>query len=180
MCCVFLCFEAISGLRFNLAKSEIVPVGEVGDIEELVHILDCRVFSLPLKYLGLPLGASYKEISIWSGIIEKMECQLTGRKKIYLSKGVRLTMVKSTLFNLLYIICLFSLFQWEWLISLRDLQGIFLWGSIRDEVKFNLVIGARICSLIKSSGLGVRNLIKFSRALLGKLLWWYAMDTEAL
>lgn len=80
-------------MRFNLAKSEIVPVGEVGDLEELVNILDCRVSLLPLKYWGLPLGASYKEISIWSGIIEKMERQLTGQKKLYLSKGGRLTLI---------------------------------------------------------------------------------------
>ena len=39
MHCIFLCFEAILGLRFNLAKSEIVPVGEVGDREELANIL---------------------------------------------------------------------------------------------------------------------------------------------
>jgi hypothetical protein len=28
---------------------------------------------LPMTYLGLPLGASYKSISIWNGVIEKME-----------------------------------------------------------------------------------------------------------
>jgi len=57
-------------LRINLAKSEIVPVGEVEDVEELASILGCRVSSLPMKYLGLPLGASYKASSIWNGVIE--------------------------------------------------------------------------------------------------------------
>jgi hypothetical protein len=57
-------------LRINLAKSEIVPVGEVEDVEELASILECRVSSLPMKYLGLPLGASYKASSIWNGVIE--------------------------------------------------------------------------------------------------------------
>jgi hypothetical protein len=60
-------------LRINLATSEIVPVGEVEDVEELVSILRCRVSSLPMKYLGLPLGASYKATSIWNDVIEKME-----------------------------------------------------------------------------------------------------------
>ncbi|RVW59950.1 hypothetical protein CK203_086973 [Vitis vinifera] len=45
-----------SGLRINLAKSEIIPVGEVEEIEELVVELGCRVGSLPSQYLGLPLG----------------------------------------------------------------------------------------------------------------------------
>jgi hypothetical protein len=69
----FLMFESVSGLRINFAKSEIVPVSEVGDVEEQVNFLDFRVSSLPLKYLGLPLGASYKAIYIWNGIIEKMK-----------------------------------------------------------------------------------------------------------
>jgi len=32
--CLLLCFEAVSGLRINLSKSEIVPVGAVRDVEE--------------------------------------------------------------------------------------------------------------------------------------------------
>ena len=54
---ILLWFEAASGLRINLAKSEIIPVGEVDEIEELVVELGCRVGSLPSQYLGLPLGA---------------------------------------------------------------------------------------------------------------------------
>ncbi|RVW92334.1 putative ribonuclease H protein [Vitis vinifera] len=45
-----------SGLRINLTKSEVIPVGEVEEIEELVVELGCRVGSLPSQYLGLPLG----------------------------------------------------------------------------------------------------------------------------
>lgn len=54
--CLFLCFEAISGLRINLAKLELVPIGNVNNVEGLANILGCTVSSLPLKYLGLPLG----------------------------------------------------------------------------------------------------------------------------
>jgi len=71
--CTFLCFEAVSGLRINLGKFELVPVGEVEDVESLAHILGCRIGSLPMTYLGLPLGASFKSISIWNGVIQKVE-----------------------------------------------------------------------------------------------------------
>ena len=57
-------FEEMSGLRINLGKSELVPVGDVPYFHELVEILGCRESALPLKYLGLPLGASFKEKSI--------------------------------------------------------------------------------------------------------------------
>ncbi|RVW49107.1 hypothetical protein CK203_084427 [Vitis vinifera] len=35
-------FEAASGLKINLAKSEVIPVGEVQRIEELAVELGCR------------------------------------------------------------------------------------------------------------------------------------------
>jgi hypothetical protein len=70
-----LCFEAVSGLKLNLFKSGIVPVG---DVEGLASILGCGVASLPIKFLGLLLGAQYKASNIWSSVIEKMENRLAG------------------------------------------------------------------------------------------------------
>ena len=57
---LFLCFKAMSGLKTNLAKSELVLVGNVHNVARLARILGCGVSSLPLKYFGLPLRASYK------------------------------------------------------------------------------------------------------------------------
>jgi len=34
--CLFLCFEAMSGLKINLSKSEILPVGDVGFVADEV------------------------------------------------------------------------------------------------------------------------------------------------
>jgi hypothetical protein len=57
-------FEPVFGLKVNLAKSDLVPVGIVDNMSELAGILGCETSSLPLKYLGIPLGASYKAKSI--------------------------------------------------------------------------------------------------------------------
>ena len=35
-------------------------MGEVPNLEALAQILGCQTASLPMKYLGLPLGASFK------------------------------------------------------------------------------------------------------------------------
>ena len=53
-----------------------------------------------MKYLGMPLGTSFKIASIWNPILEKMEKKLSGWKRLYLSKGGRLTLLKSTLSSL--------------------------------------------------------------------------------
>ena len=65
-------FGAALGLKVNLSKSELVLVGEVQSLEVLVDILGCQWGSLPIKYLGLPLGAWFKVNSIWNPILEKM------------------------------------------------------------------------------------------------------------
>jgi hypothetical protein len=49
--CVLLCFELASRLKINLAKSKLVPVGNVSNASGLAHILGCRVSSLPMIYV---------------------------------------------------------------------------------------------------------------------------------
>ncbi|XP_042974722.1 uncharacterized protein LOC122306360 [Carya illinoinensis] len=64
-------FEPVSGLSINLSKFEIVPVGTVRNILDLANILGCKVASLSMRYLGLPLGGPHKSVSVWDGVIEK-------------------------------------------------------------------------------------------------------------
>ena len=50
-------FEAISGLKVNLSKTEAFLVGEGIPMETLASVLGCKIGSLPTTYLGLPLGS---------------------------------------------------------------------------------------------------------------------------
>jgi hypothetical protein len=59
LCCIYVCFEAVSRLRIYLANLKLFLSVEVEDVEDLAHLLGCRVASLPMKYLGLLLGASF-------------------------------------------------------------------------------------------------------------------------
>ena len=47
---ILIWFEAISSLKINLGKSELVPVGTVHN-----NVLGCKQGTLPMKYLVLPL-----------------------------------------------------------------------------------------------------------------------------
>ena len=94
---VLIWFEAVSSLKVNLGKSELVAVGAVPNMDLLVAVLGCKQGSLPMKYLGLPLGAKFKDKLIWNPIVEKMERKLASWKRLYLSKGGRVTLIKNTL-----------------------------------------------------------------------------------
>ena len=125
--------EEMSGLRINLGKSELVPVGDVLNFPDLVEILGCRESALPLKHLGLPLGASFKDKSIWNPILEKMERRLAGWKKLYLSKGGKVTLIKSTLSSLpTYFLSLFPI-PAKVAKRIEKLQRDFLWSGIGDD-----------------------------------------------
>ena len=109
---VLIFFEAIIGLKVNVGKSEIMLVGEVGNLDALACVLCCKVGCLPMSYLGMPLGANFKDALIWNPIIERMEKRLSNWKRLFLLKGGGLTLLKSTLSSLpTYYLSLFTIPQ---------------------------------------------------------------------
>ena len=167
---VLSCFEAVTGLGVNMGKSEVVPVGEVLNLQQLAGILCCRIGSFPKSYLGLPLGASFKASSVWNPILEKVERHVAGWKKLYLSKGGRLTLLKSTLSSLpTYYLSLFTIPK-HMAARIERLQHNFLWGGLGDGFKHHVVGWDTVCSPLAQDGLGVRKVEVFNRALLGKWL----------
>ena len=173
-------FEAASGLKTNLGKLELVPVGEVSNVDSLVDILGCELGSIPLKYLGLLLGAGFKEKAIWDPILEKKEKKLAEWKRLYISEGGHVTLIKSTLSNLpTYFLSLFPI-PVSVANCIEKLQRDFLWGGMGEEKRFHLVNWDLICMPIQHGGLAIRNLRLFNQALLGKWLWRFGTERDFL
>ncbi|RVW71359.1 putative ribonuclease H protein [Vitis vinifera] len=173
-------FEAMTGLKVNLDKSEIIAVGRVENVEEVALEFGCKVSRLPSTYLGLPLGARFKEVATWDGVEERLRKRLSIWKRQYISKGGRMTLIRSTLFSM-PIYCM-SLFQMPRSVSLRleRIQRDFLWGGGALERKPHLVEWSIICSDKRKGGLGVRSLALLNKALLCKWSWRFAVEREAL
>uniref|UniRef100_A0A2N9H6K9 Importin N-terminal domain-containing protein n=1 Tax=Fagus sylvatica TaxID=28930 RepID=A0A2N9H6K9_FAGSY len=157
----------LDSLKINLRKSEMVPIGDVPHLEDLAGILGCKTSILPMQYLGLPLGAKYKAKAIWNRILERLEHRLAGWKRLYLSKGGQVTLIKSTLSSLP-----------TYFVSL--IQRNFLWSGIGEKHKIPLVKWSKICTPYNQGGLAVKNLRLFNEALLGKWLWRFGVEREAL
>ncbi|RVW47660.1 putative mitochondrial protein [Vitis vinifera] len=79
-------FEATSGLRINLAKSVLIPIGEVDELEELAVELGCRLGLYPLFIWGCPLELTIKPLQLGMG--PKEEGNLGIRKIDLLNKGL--------------------------------------------------------------------------------------------
>ena len=88
-------FEAISRLRINFDKNELIP-----NAEAMATKLGCKVGSLPSSYLGLSLGAPFKSMAAQDGVEEKFRKRLAMWKRQYISKGRRITLIRSTLASL--------------------------------------------------------------------------------
>lgn len=74
---ILRCFEAISGLKVNLGKSELIGVAvEESFLQYLARIMGCRVGSLPTSYLGLPLTTGSVSKSLWNPVVERVELNL--------------------------------------------------------------------------------------------------------
>ncbi|RVW60699.1 Transposon TX1 uncharacterized 149 kDa protein [Vitis vinifera] len=80
--------KAASGLKINLDKSMVIPVGEVDGVLDMAAEIGCRVGQLPTVYFGLPLGAPNRDVSAWDGVEERTRRRLSLWKRQYLSKGV--------------------------------------------------------------------------------------------
>ena len=98
-----------------------------------------------------------------------MERKLSGWKRLYLSKGGRLTLLKSSLSSLFtYYLSLFTI---PIVVADRlERQRNFLWGSLEECFKHSLVAWEKVCSPLEMGGLGIRKLGHFNQALLGKWL----------
>lgn len=54
-----------------------MKLGDRGDGDRLAAVLGCKYEEFSIKYLGLPLGAKYKDMRTWDPMIEMFERRLT-------------------------------------------------------------------------------------------------------
>ena len=63
---------------------------------------------------------------------------------------------------------------------LESIQRNFLWGSSEGCFEYPLVAWEKVCSPIEVGSLGIRNVMSFNQALLGKWLWRYGYEVTHL
>ncbi|PKI50016.1 hypothetical protein CRG98_029603 [Punica granatum] len=99
---------------------------------------------------------------------------------MYLSKGARLTLRKTSLSYLpTYFMSIFVIPK-SVVDRTEKIQRDFLWDSDENRSSFHLVSWSDICQPLSSGVLGSRSLVNFNIALLGKWLWRFANERSSL
>lgn len=106
-------YEAMSGLKINFLKSEIVMVNGHNTIsEQYADIFYCQIGMFPIKYLGVPVGPSKLHVIDWMPLQEKNGKRLDVSKGGSMSIADRTTLINSTMSSsFIYLISMYLLPQ---------------------------------------------------------------------
>ncbi|RZB64934.1 DNA ligase 4 isoform G [Glycine soja] len=169
---ILRCFEMVSGLKINYAKSHCGCIGKSeGWCRDAAQFLNYSQLDIPFSYLGIPVGTSSKSWSVWQPIIRKFEAKLAKWKQRCLSMGGRITLINSGLTALpIYLLSFFRIPK-KVVHKIVSIQRNFLWGGGIEANKIPWVNWDTVCLPKNKGGLGIKDLIKFNEALLGKWGW---------
>ncbi|XP_016206137.1 uncharacterized protein LOC107646468 [Arachis ipaensis] len=105
------CFEMMSGLSINFEKSNLIPVNCSQEwINRMCQLLGCQEAALPVRYLGINLGANSRLVKTWKPVIDKVEEKLSLWKAKVLSKAGKLVLIKSVINSLpIYYLSLYKM-----------------------------------------------------------------------
>ncbi|CAN1164308.1 Putative ribonuclease H protein At1g65750 [Linum perenne] len=170
-----ICFETITGLKVNLHKSSLFPVGTVPEIGVFAETVGCQLAELPTTYLGFLIGARSFNSAIWDPVISKVEKKVQNWKAKFLSFGGRVTLLKSVLSGLpIYFMSLLKAHV-SVIKKLESLQNNFMWAGDLQEKKLHWVAWEVVKAPRGSGGLGIQDLKIMNNALLGKWAWRFAV-----
>jgi hypothetical protein len=135
-------FEAISGLKVNFSKSQLVGVNVPASwLSEAASVLSCRLGCLPFVYLGLPIGGDPRRLSFWELLINRIQSRLSGWKSKHLSFGGRLILLKSVLSSLPVYALSFFKAPSGIVSSIESILNCFFWGGVMTTGKLLGLIG---------------------------------------
>jgi hypothetical protein len=165
-------FELASGLKVNFWKSGLMGVNVSSTfLDSACTFLNCRLGSIPFKYLGLPIGANPKSLSTWEPLLDHLRNRLLTWRNKYISLGGRIVLINAVLnaipiFSLSFLKMPMSVWK-----KVVKIQRQFLWGGVRGGNKISWVKWAVVCKEKSQGGLGVRDVRLVNLSLLSKWRW---------
>ncbi|KAL8547444.1 hypothetical protein ACS0TY_006971 [Phlomoides rotata] len=158
----------MSGLKFNFHKSKLCGVHiEANQIEEGERILGCQAEARLLNYLGLKIGSNHHKLETWAELIHKIRSRIASWDGKNISLSGRATLVQSVLSAVRIYYLSFFILQKQVIKTITKIQSSFLWGGDDDNCKIPWVKWSTIYKRKEEVGLGIKEMGKFNRALVG-------------
>jgi hypothetical protein len=165
-------FEAASGLKVNFWKSGLKGVNVSSSFFTMAStFLNCRLGSIPFKYLGLPIGANPKSGDTWKPLLEYLRTRLFSWRNKHISLGGRIVLINSVLNAIPIFYLSFLRMPASVVKKVVRLQREFLWGGVKGGRKISWVKWAVVCREKSKGGLGVRDINIVNISLLSKWRW---------
>ncbi|KAK3219362.1 hypothetical protein Dsin_013332 [Dipteronia sinensis] len=132
-------------------RSCVAKVGKSRDeVTNWEEVFKCQNATLPISYLGLPLGGRPSSKSFLSKLIQRVEIRLASWKKKFLHKGGRLILIKTVMSSIpIYYMSVFKMPVWVSQ-KLERLQRNFFWGDGLEKNKIHAVDWDIMCKKDKS------------------------------
>ncbi|KAJ0628987.1 putative RNA-directed DNA polymerase [Helianthus annuus] len=178
---ILRCFFMASGLKVNLAESNIFGVGiEHNEAEVMANVLGCKAGSFPFKYQGLQVGGNMNLIKNWKPVLEVFKNRLSIWKGKTLSCGGRITLIKSVLNSLPNYY--FSLYKApvQVIKELESIRRSFFWSGTEDKNKGNWIAWEKVIAPVEYGGVGFGSLKDTNLAMLAKWWWRFKVEKDSL
>jgi hypothetical protein len=165
-------FEMSSGLKVNFSKSSLMGINVPLDFMTVAStFLNCKIGSVPFKYLGLPVGANPRRLTTWEPLLDSLRNRLGAWGNKYISLGGRIVLFNAVLnaipvFYLSYL--KIPVHVWK---KICRIQREFLWGGKQGRKKISWLKWDTVCRPKSEGGLGVRDVRVVNISLLTKWRW---------
>ena len=173
---ILLCFEAVSGLKINFAKSEVMVTGvDRAEALRVARLLNCSLGSFPFKYLGLPISPGLLHAKDFAPVVAKVGNRVLPWRGRYNTNAGKVALINSCLSSLpLFLMGFYRLTDGVHA-GFDKHRGGFYWNSADNKRKYRLVKWQLMCKPKNLGGLGIINTRVMNICLLIK--WWWKIMT---
>jgi hypothetical protein len=171
----------MSDLKINFHKSEVYAFGVPHqDKERMENMLNCKLGSWLMKYLGILVSNSRLGVAAFWGIKEKMRKRLDPWKGKHMSSGGKLILTNSCLTSLPIYTMGFYLLPKRSHDSFDSIRSRFFWQGAKEEHKYHMARWEIVSRPKDQGGLGVINTEIMNECLFIKWIWKIVKGSEDL
>lgn len=180
---IFEVFEQQSGLVLHPEKS---TIWYSESCNEESRSLVQREFNATLaeekeKYLGVIVTAQRMQNDLTHDLlVEKLYSRLAGWKIGMLSIAGRVALIKSVLLSIPVYYMSVSVLPANTIKKINSVLRRFLWGKTGTERYMSFISWKKVCESIENGGLGIRDVKSFNQALILKMVWQLASNSDKL